>query len=160
MGGKMINETYYKKVGRRYVPVSYYDSDLTHALQDGCTLIVKNKGATSFIRNNITPDNAAIVAAMVYAKETLTKAMHAASEVRPARAPITDEELRAWGQLKAAMNEDAFYIQYPALYDIAEEATKKMQEVVDEMLKNDSVRQAYDHFLLVAKLSMENNHTK
>jgi hypothetical protein len=151
----MIQETYYKKVGKRYVPVSYYDSNLTHSLKDGCTLIVKNKGATAFITKDITPDNVAMLAAMVYAREALISAMHKTCEARPGRAPISEEEQQAWENLKKAMGDSAYYILYPSLHEIAEKATENMRQQAEQLLTNEAVRNAYEHFLLLAKLSKD-----
>lgn len=148
-----MEETYYKKVGRRYVPVSYYDSDLINALPQGASLVIKDQGMTSFHTKTITPHNAPMVAAIYNAREALIESMREASKVKPARTPISFKEKAAWDALKEAMGEDAFYVNYPSAYEIAENGAKAMEKEIEYLLSNPTVRAAYEQFLFVCELA-------
>jgi hypothetical protein len=89
----MVKKIYYEKVGRKYVPVSEYDSDLTDSFGKGSHLVICYPGGQSR-RYNIDPDYAALIAAGRVAEDAMIQAMSKASELRPATTPITPAQQR------------------------------------------------------------------
>ena len=150
----MTEEVFYKKVGRRYVPVSYYDSKLLEAVPAGCHLVVKQRGS-EMRRYNVDPALAPMIAAGEYFKDQMSSAMLSASEARPATKALTEEQQVAWATLKKAYGTEMFYLQFPSANDIINAGITELSLKAEALLKHPSVRAAYEQFLMVAKLTAE-----
>lgn len=146
---------FYEKVGRRYVPVYEYDQTLMDAMPKGAHLTVVYPGGQS-TRYNVDPDYAAMIAAGRVAEDAISKAIMKASDLRPKRAPITPKQKEAWDNLVKAFGPEAKCLEWPSAREAAEEAVKAMQAEADKLLQHESVRKAYDHFMLICKLTKEN----
>lgn len=85
----------YKKVGRRYVPVSMYGPEVADAFPQGAHLIVVSNGWTS-CRYNVTPEHAPLLAALRLHREACMDAMRKASASRPTKRPLTAKEAKAY----------------------------------------------------------------
>jgi hypothetical protein len=83
-----MKKIYYEKKGRRYVPVSEYDSEYLDSFPKGNHLVMCYPGGSSR-RFCIDPALAPMIAAGRYAEDVICDAMRKASEIRPKRAPIT-----------------------------------------------------------------------
>lgn len=152
----MTEEVYYKKVGRRYVPVSYYNSEVMDAVPLGAHLIVKRSGVTSR-RDQVDPAFAPMIAAGFYAEDAISSTIVKASEARPSKISITQEEADAWENLKKVMGNDVCYIQYPSAADATRAGVKAMQAEAEKLLSNPAVKEAYDHFMLMCKICYNEN---
>lgn len=149
-----MKKIYYQKVGRRYVPVSEYDSDFLDAFPEGAHLVMTTPGSKS-THYRIDPALAPMIAAGRFAENKMLDAMRQASEGRPKQRPFTEKQVKAWKQLQKAMGDELFYLQYPSNMDIVEAGIKAMQEEASKLLENPSVKKAYEHFLLVCELTKE-----
>ncbi len=147
--------TFYKKEGRKYVPVYEYDQTLMDAMPKGAHLTVVYPGGQC-TRYNIDPNYAAMIAAGRVAEDTISKAIMRASDLRPTSAPLTEEQREAWAKLIEVFGPEARRLEWPSAREAAEEAVKAMQEEAEILFKHESVRKAYDHFLLMCKLVKEN----
>ena len=78
----MTKKIYYEKVGRKYVPVSEYDSDYLDSFGKGTHLVMCYPGGSSR-RFNIQPDYASLIAASRVAEDAMCQAISKASEMRP-----------------------------------------------------------------------------
>jgi len=152
-----MKQTFYKKVGHRYVPVSEYDNALMDALPKGAHLFIVNPDSKS-VRYNIDPALAPMIAAGRYAEDKMLDAMRKVSEARPSVTHLTEKQREAWGAMQKALGDDKFYLTYPSHFEIVQEGIKAMQEEAEKMLTNPSVKKAYEHFLLVAELTKEENN--
>lgn len=152
-----MKQTFYKKVGHRYIPVSEYDNALMDALPNGAHLIIVNPGGKS-TRYNIDPALAPMIAAGRYAEDKMLDVMHKMSEARPSVTLLTEEQQQAWKIMQEALGEDRFYLTYPSHFEIVQEGIKAMQNEAEKMLTNPSVKKAYEHFLLVAELTKEEHN--
>jgi hypothetical protein len=150
----MTKKVYYEKRGRRYVPVSEYDSDLVDSLPKGNHLIMCYPGGKS-IRYNVDPALAPMLAAGRVAEDRISEAIHKASELRPRQKELTPEQVRAWRRLVKLLGDDAYALQINSARDIAEAGLKAMKEEADKLMTNPSVRLAYEKFLTVAALTKE-----
>jgi hypothetical protein len=155
----MTKKLYYEKVGRRYVPVSEYDSNLLDSFTKGNHLVMCYPGGTSR-RFNVDPALAPMIAAGRYAEDEICKALNRASEMRPARTPITPAQQRAWKKLAKEFGDELCTLQGASIHDIAEAGVKAMQVEADRLLNNDAVRLAYDQFMLVCKLTQSQTQDK
>jgi hypothetical protein len=150
-----MKKIYYEKVGRRYVPVSEYDSNLMDGFPKGNHLVMCYPGGRS-TRYNIDPAYAPMIAAGRVAEDAMSNAVQKASEMRPHNKPITEKQRKAWEALAKAFGDDRYYVEIPSAREIAEEGIKAMAIEAEQLLTHAAVRKAYDHFMLVCQLVKDN----
>ena len=148
----------YKKVGRRYVEIGEYDPERMDYVSNGATLIVKHKNCTSRYYG-VDPDLAPMLAAAKYCEDAVSKAIMDATEIRQnyrMRAkPMTLAQRAAWDNLVKEFGEDAKQLEWPSAREAAEAAGVALQQEAEKLLANESIKAAYDHFLLLCKLSAQ-----
>ena len=148
----MTKKIFYEKVGRRYVAVQEYDEYLMDGLPYGNHMIMVYPGGQS-TRYNVDPALAPMIAAGRVAEDRMCEAIRKASEMRPARTPITPGQQRAWKKLAKEFGDELATLHINSAHDIAEAGIKAMMEVADKLLTNPAVRLAYEQFLLVCELT-------
>ena len=151
-----MKKIYYEKVGHRYVPVSEYDSEYLDSFSKGTHIVMCYPGGQSR-RYNIDPNYAAMIAAGRVAQNAISKAISKASELRPQKTPLTLGQRRAWRKLAKEFGDELCTLNGTCAYDSAEAGVKAMQEEADKLMKHEAVKQAYDHFMFVAKLAYDEN---
>ena len=149
-----MKKIYYEKVGRRYVPVAEYDSDLTDSFGKGSHLVICYPGGQSR-RYNIDPDYAALIAASRVAEDAMMQAMQKASELKPTQTPVTEGQRRAWKKLAKEFGDELATLNGASSYDIAQAGIKALQKEADALYSNPAVKKAYDHFILMCELTKE-----
>ena len=158
-----MKTVYYKKVGRRYEPVSEYDSELLDSFTKGSHLVMVYPGGSSR-RYNIDPALAPMIAAGRVAEDAISKAIMTAQELRlPQRQrerPLTPEQREAWDNLVRAFGDDVRQLAWPSVREAAEGGVRAMIEEQEKLLTNPTVRKAYEKFLLVAELTKEGRETE
>lgn len=152
-----MKKIYYEKVGRKYVPVSEYDSEFLDAFPKGNHLVMCYPGGSSR-RFRIDPALAPMIAAGRYAEDAICRAIAKAAELRPPRTPITETQKKAWNQLAEAFGDEICTLQGLSIRDCAEAGLEAMQAEADKLMQHESVRRAYDHFMLMCELVKENEH--
>lgn len=150
----MTKRIFYEKVGSRYKPIAEYDSDLLAAMTHGTHLVMCYPGGQS-TKYDIDPALAPMIAAGRYASQAIGNTLYKASQAKPSRSAVTPEQREAWQNMCAAFGEDLYSIQFPCINDIAEAGVAAMQEEAIRLLKNPAVKQAYEEFMLLCKLTME-----
>ena len=143
--------TLYKKVGRRYEPVAEYSNEVVDSFPKGTHLVMCYPGGQSR-RFNIDPNYAAMIAAGRVAEDAICEAMRKQSELRPHRTPLTPGQKAAWENLAREFGEDLCTLHGSSVWDCAEAGVKAMQEEAMKLMSHPSVKQAYDHFLLMCEL--------
>ena len=149
-----MKKIFYEKVGRKYVPISEYDSNLMDGYSYGTHLLMVYPGGASR-RYNIDPNYAAMIAASRVAEEAMIRAMHKASEMRPVRTPITPAQQKAWKKLAKEFGDELCTLSGASSHDIAEAGIRALQLEADKLMNNPAVKKAYEHFLLVAELTKD-----
>ena len=149
-----MKQIYYEKVGRKYVPISEYDSDYLDSFSKGTHLLMVYPGGQSR-RFNIDPNYAAMIAASRVAEDAIIRAMHKASELKPVRTPITEGQRKAWKKLAKEFGDELCTLSGASSHDIAEAGVKAMMAEADQLMTNPAVKKAYEHFLLVAELTKD-----
>jgi hypothetical protein len=96
-----------------------------------------------------------MIAAGRVAEDAISKAVVKASEMRPHNTPITEKQRKAWEALAKAFGSDRYYIEIPSAREIAEEGVKAMMTEADKLMEHESVRKAYEHFVLMCQLTKE-----
>ena len=145
----------YKKVGRRYVEIGEYDPECMDYIPNGTTMIVKRVGMQS-TRYNVDPDILPLLAAGLYCEDEISHAIHRASELRPATRSITPEQREAFDRFLATMDPDdpnRNMLSLGSCRDAAEAGPAALMKEAQKLLANESIKQAYEHFLLLCKLS-------
>lgn len=148
----MTKKIFYEKVGRRYVPVSEWNSDLLGSMPKGTHIVMCYPGGQS-TRYAIDPAFAPMIAAGRYAEDAIANRIVDASSMRPTRPPVTQEQGDAWNRMCQAFGDDMFAVQWSSARDIAEAGVAAMQEEAARLLKNPAVKAAYDNFMLLCKLT-------
>jgi hypothetical protein len=155
----MTKTIFYKKVGRKYESVYEYDQTLMDALPKGSHLICVYPGGKS-TRYNVDPNHAAMIAAGRVAEEAISKKLMEASELRLQRKDrerkLTEEERAAWDNLVRVFGDSAKQLEWPSVRECAEAGVKAMQEEADQLMQHESVRKAYDHFILMCQMVKNN----
>lgn len=146
-----MKKVYYVKEGRKYIPVAEYDSDLMDSFPKGTHIVMCYPGGKS-TRYGIDPAYAPMIAAGRYAEDAICSALYKQSEAKPKQRPITERQRQAWEELKAAFGDELFSLQFSSIRDLAEVGVNAMQAEADKLLTHPSVREAYDHFMFMAKL--------
>ena len=154
-----MKKIYYEKVGRRYVPVAEYDNDFLDSFTKGNHLVMCYPGGTSR-RFNIDPNYAAMIAAGRVAEDAICQAISKASELRPQKNPITPGQKKAWEKLAKEFDDELATLQIDSARDIAEAGLKAMQAEADKLMQHAGVRQAYEQFLLVCRLTQSDLERK
>ena len=149
-----MKKVYYEKRGRRYVPVAEYDNDYMDSFPKGNHLVMCYPGGSSR-RFNIEPNYAALIAAGRVAEDAISSAVVKAGEMRPHKTPITEKQRKAWENLAKAFGDERYYIEWPSAREIAEEGVKAMQVEANKLMEHESVRKAYEHFMLMCQLTKE-----
>ena len=151
----MTKKIFYEKVGRRYVAVQEYDEYLMDGLPYGNHLIMVYPGGQS-TRYNVDPALAPMIAAGRVAEDRMCEALRKASEMRPARTPITPGQQRAWKKLANEFGDELATLNCASNHDIAQAGIKALQAEAEQLLTNPAVRLAYEQFLLVCELTKKN----
>jgi len=153
-----MKKIYYIKEGRKYVPVSEYDSDLLNSFPKGTHIVISYPGGKS-TRYNIDPAYAPMIAAGRVAEDAICRAISKASELRPQQTPITLGQKKAWEKLAKEFGSELATLSGLCIRDCAEAGVKAMMEEAENLMSNPSVRKAYEHFQLVCELTREHNDT-
>jgi hypothetical protein len=147
----MSKTVFYKKVGRRYVPVSEYDQELNDSFTKGNHIVMCYPGGQS-CRYNIDPAFAPMIAAGRYAEEKMLDTMRMVGEARPKRKALTDKQRQAWQTMKEAFGDDMFSYSYASNVEIVEAGIKAMTEEANKLLTHPAVKDQYEKFLITCEL--------
>jgi hypothetical protein len=153
----MKKTVFYKKVGRRYQPVSEYDQELTDSFGKGTHMVQVYPGGSSR-RYNVDPDYAALIAAGRVAEDAISRKIMEASALRvpEKHKPLTPKQKAAWEALAKEFGEERYALEWCSYREAAEAGVKAMMEEFKELISNPAVRKSYDNFVLMCELTKEN----
>ena len=151
-----MRKIFYEKIGRRYVPVAEYDPEYMDSFTKGNHLVSVYPGGRSRYYN-IDPAYAPMIAAGRVAEDAIRKAISKASELRPRQTPITLGQKKAWNKLAKEFGDELCTLHGPSVHDCAEAGVQAMQEEAMKLMKHESVRKAYEHFILICELTKNEN---
>lgn len=149
-----MKKIFYEKRGRKYFPISEYDSDFMSSFPKGYHIVMCYPGGQS-TRYGIDPAYAPMIAAGRVAEDAICQALHKESEARPKERPITPRQRKAWEEMKAAFGDEFFSLTFSSSRDLAETGVRAMQAEAQRLMAHPTVREAYEHFLFVAKLTAD-----
>lgn len=144
----------YKKVGRRYVEVGEYDREAMDYFPHGDHLVSVRPGNESR-RYNIDPALAPLIAAGLYAEDAIVQAIYQAQEIRTMPVKLTKKQQELVNELTASMRRQDSHWLRPGARDAAEAGVQALQAEAQRRMKHPAVKEAYERFLLVAKLCEE-----
>ena len=131
-----------------------YDSDLLDSFHKGSHLVCVYPGGQSR-RFNVEPNHAAMIAAGRVAEDAICKALNQASEMRPAKTPITPAQQRAWKKLAKEFGDELCTLHGTSVRDIAEAGVQAMQTEATYLMSHPAVVDAWEKFMLTCKLTKE-----
>lgn len=152
-----MKKIFYEKVGRRYKPVSEYDSELFDSYPKGTHLVMCHPGGRS-TRFNVDPAFGPLIAAGRFAEDAISQRIAEKSALRCSedRKPLTEQQRQAWAALSEAFGDERYPLEYCSYREAAEAGVRAMQEEAEKMLTNPAVRRAWDNFMLIWRLTKEN----
>jgi hypothetical protein len=154
----MTEETiFYIKKGRRYVPHSTYSNEFCDSFPKGTHLVDVYPGGSSR-RFNIDPAYAPMIAAGRVAEDAMSRAISAASELRPKQTPLTEGQRKAWRKLAKEFGDELATLNIASARDIAEAGVKAQMAEAEKLLIIPAVRKAYERFLFVAELTKDHKN--
>jgi hypothetical protein len=146
---------FYKKQGRRYIPVSEYDNEYLDSFPKGDHLVSVYPGGGSR-RYRIDPALAPMIAAGRYAEEAITRKIQEATELRPANREIDAETQRKWQKFIKTIPEDfRFMFTHGSAHEATQAGINAMIEEAEKLMINPAVRKAYERFLMIVELTKE-----
>jgi hypothetical protein len=154
-----MKKIFYEKIGKRYIPVSEYDDTLMRSFPKGSHLVVSRPGVISF-SYNVDPTLAPMLAAGKYAQDKMAGALvNGQQKYKAMPQPITPRQKELWDELAASFITQDFMYQLPSAHDAAQAGIDALAEEVEKMMTVPAVKLAYDHFMMVWKLTKdkENN---
>ena len=153
----MTKKVFYEKVGRKYVPVREYDSNLMDAMHKGTHIVMSYPGGRS-TRYNIDPAFGPMIAAGRFAEDAISRHImeKSAMRTRDNQKPLTPEQIAAWDAIKAAFGDEMYPLEYCSYREAAEEGVRAMMIEAEKMLANPAVRRAWNNFMLIWQLTKEN----
>ncbi len=153
-----MKKIFYEKRGRRYYPVSEYDSELTDALPKGAHLVLVYPGGQS-TRYNVDPVVAPMLAASRTVEDAMSAAVIKASEIRLQRSDrerkLTESQKLAWENLVREFGDSAKQLEWASAREIAEAGVAALVKETEQLMSNPSVQAAYEDFQLICKLTQE-----
>lgn len=150
-----MKQIFYKKVGRRYVPVSEYDNEYLDSFPKGDHLVSVYPGGGSR-RYRIDPALAPMIAAGRYAEDAVSRCIQQATELRPHNTKMNEDETVRWRAFISTMPEDMrFMMTHGSAREAAEAGVRAMMIEAEKLLAHESVRRSYDQFMLMCKLARE-----
>jgi hypothetical protein len=118
--------TLYKKVGRRYIPVS--DTEAYQGLPNGCWLIKVDHGSVQ-TRKCIEPANAALEFAALLKTQKIVDYLYQVSQARPTSTPLTKKQQQMFKEIqKLPPKDQLLHWQYDSLQGMAEKILEKILE--------------------------------
>lgn len=152
-----MKKIYYEKVGRRYKPVYEYDQTLMDAFPKGVHIVMCYPGGQSR-RYNIDPNYAALIAAGRVAEDAISKVIMEKSALRvPEKRPLNPEQKAAWEALAKTLGQERYALEYCSYREAAEAGVKAMTDEAEKLMQHESVRRAFEHFVLMCQLVKEKN---
>lgn len=153
----MTKTIFYRKVGRRYQPVSEYDNEYLDSFPKGDHLVSVYPGGSSR-RFNIDPNYAALIAAGRVAEDAISKVIMERSALRvpKQKTPLTPEQQEAWKKLSESFGQERFALEWCSYREAAEAGVNAMMKEFESMISNPAVKKAYDNFVLMCELTREN----
>jgi hypothetical protein len=96
-----------------------------------------------------------MIAAGRVAEDAICKALNQASEMRPAKTPITPAQQRAWKKLAKEFGDELCTLHGTSVRDIAEAGVQAMQTEATYLMSHPAVVDAWEKFMLTCKLTKE-----
>jgi len=135
-----MREVYYRKVGRRYQPVSEYDSDIAYAMPAGTHVIIKMApGSTRHIYNVKTEDEQ-IAGILAIIENKLAMAITEELEYKPggiSNAPPTKKQIAVFNYVKDHLKSE-FLARRQSVYEAVRKAIETVKEDIREAAKDGS----------------------
>lgn len=128
-------------------------STLTEDLEPGHYLVKVSPGST-YIKP-IDPNHAALAAAALAVQEKISHAIWMASEMKPTRPAVTEEQRRAWRAFRETLDDQEANLMatWESCQVVAESVAKMLMDETSRLLSNPMVAEAFEEFAMLCKIS-------
>jgi hypothetical protein len=144
-------ETYYVKRGRKYQPVSQYESGLLESLSSGTYLVNVKLGCRSVRHTVDSKLDLALLATAHSLRDHLSTKLMTAQEAQPSR-PLSPRAQELWRQLQEESGDQRFMIQYPSAAQVVDEFMLELTEQTQKKLAVAAVRESWQEFCTLVDL--------
>lgn len=149
-----METVFYTKQGRKYVPVNYYNNEAMDSIPLGATLIVKSNNCMSR-RSKIDPAYAPMLAAGIAMHDSMAKVISQASEARPQKTPLTEEQRQDWLKFIRKYGEEFRTLMYPSAHDSIQAGLQFLSQQVANAHENPAVKEAWQHYKFTVALTLK-----
>lgn len=153
-----MQETYYKKVGDTYEPVSYYDSNIIDAVPVDCAVMILSKKGSTLRKYDVDIALAPLLAGGEYMREAMTDAFDKADRPTLPTNALTAQESEAWNKLIAIGGEGFKRLTLPATNDLIDAGLKTLMEKMEHVLSDPTCADAYNQFKMCVKLKLQKDN--
>jgi len=134
--------TFYKKQGRKYIPVPEYDQELNDSLWEGTHLTVTTTGSRTR-RYNIDQALAPLIAAGIIAEDAIVKVIQHRISLQPVTKPLTPEQRAAWLHMQEVWGDTLCRLQGDSIMDAVRAGVTEMIAQASELLTNPALKQSH-----------------
>jgi hypothetical protein len=156
-----MTTTFYIKEGDEYIPTKEYDNVLWEAVPINSATLTVSKRGSSLRTYNVDIALAPIIAAGLFARDAFVNAISDVGAIRMSphlrQQPLTPSQKEAWDKLVEELGEDARMLEWPSVQEVAMAGIKELENEMEKMLSVPAVKNAYEQFLMVWKLTKENS---
>lgn len=163
MNKVMVDTVYYEKIDNQYYPVSYYSSDLSSSFREGSYLVTVHPYSKEFDNiefRKIEPALLPIFAAFKYAEHSIASKLGAALQdyKLPKKKELTAEQVQLWKTLAQSLGKQDLHIYSSSAHDAVRAGYEVIEQEVNKMMQNKAVKAAYENFMMVWKLTKDNEN--
>lgn len=134
----------YKKVGRKYVPISWKD-DISDYFSEGIALHYQHRSGWSRIYN-VIPHESCVIAALFKHRDAIIKAASEKENVHPNQTLLTKKQKKAWDALSKELGKPASIIR-DSYHEMACELERQViASIFGDPQLAEQARKATQHF--------------
>ena len=149
----MKEDIYYKKTADgEFEPAAMRGDEFDRVYEQGATLVVVDGNWSSHIYN-VRPNHAAVIASLKLFREKLTNSLANNMKLRPRQKSLTAEQHAAWQTLNELLDDPV--LEYPSIVEAVDTALEDFEDTTANLLKDPSIRKAYEQLEMLIELKGE-----
>jgi len=149
----MKEDIYYKKnADGEFEPAAMRGDEFDRVYEQGATLVVVDGNWSSHIYN-VRPNHAAVIASLKLFREKLTNSLANNMKLRPRQKSLTAEQHAAWQTLNELLDDPV--LEYPSIVEAVDTALEDFEDTTANLLKDPSIRRAYEQLEMLIELKGE-----
>ena len=146
--------TFYHKKGRKYIPVSEYDSEYRDSWPIGAHAVICSPGSVR-MKYNIDPLTLPMLVAGMIAEEKICKVINDAMSYQIEPTPLTPEQMEAWKHLQNTFEDGFVRISAKSIADAVQAGINELINETSKLLTNPVMQSSYDNFIALSNLTKD-----